>query len=110
MPVGALVELGSGSPDVPGWAVPAQPVVDRAALTRFAAACFRSAGVPRGDASSTADGLVLADARGHPSHGGARLRQYLRLLESGSASPRARIQVTARRTALERWDADHALG
>ncbi len=110
MPVGALVDVGPGEGAVPAWAVPAEPVVDRAALLGFVATCFRSAGVRGSDALLTAEVLVLADARGHPSHGVSRLRQYLRLVESGSVSPRPRVIVTARRAAMERWDADHALG
>ncbi|MFN8622121.1 MAG: Ldh family oxidoreductase [Chloroflexota bacterium] len=112
MPVGALVDVGPGEGEVvlPAWAVPAEPVVDRAALLRFVAACFQSSGVPAGDARLTADVLVLADARGHPSHGVSRLRQYLRLVDSGSVQARPRVTVRSRRAALELWDADHALG
>jgi len=110
MPVGALVDVGPGEGSVPAWALPAEPVVDRAALLRFTTACFRSAGVRAADATATADVLVLADARGHPSHGVSRLRQYLRLVDAGSVSPRPRVTVTSRRTAIELWDADHALG
>ena len=68
------------------------------------------AGVRAADASATADVLVLADARGHPSHGVSRLRQYLRLVDSGSVSGRPAITVLERRAATELWDADHALG
>jgi len=110
MPVGALVDVGPGEGSVPDWAVPVEPVVDRAALVRFVGACFRSAGVRVADAAATADVLVMADARGHPSHGVSRLRQYLRLVESGSVSGRPNVTVTSRRAALELWDADHALG
>lgn len=112
MPVGALVDvgIGAGAVDLPPWAVPAEPLVDRAGLLAFVGACFRSAGVRASDARLTADVLVLADARGHPSHGVSRLRQYLRLVESGSVSPRADVRVLERRAATELWDADHALG
>jgi LDH2 family malate/lactate/ureidoglycolate dehydrogenase len=112
MPVGALVDVGPGDGSValPAWAIPAEPVVDRAALLAFVGACFRSAGVRASDARLTADVLVLADARGHPSHGVSRLRQYLRLVESGSVSPRPDVRVLERRAATELWDADHALG
>src|SRR6187397_2381104 len=106
MPVGALVDVGPGAEAVslPGWALPAEPVVDRAALLAFSASCFRSAGVRAADARATADVLVLADARGHPSHGVSRLRQYLRLLDSGSVTRRPHVRVTARRAAMELWD------
>jgi LDH2 family malate/lactate/ureidoglycolate dehydrogenase len=112
MPVGALVDVGPGGSSVvvPAWAVPAEPLVDRAELLAFVGACFRAAGVRASDARLTADVLVLADARGHPSHGVSRLRQYLRLVESGSVSPRPDVRVLERRAATELWDADHALG
>jgi LDH2 family malate/lactate/ureidoglycolate dehydrogenase len=54
--------------------------------------------------------LVLADARGHPSHGCSRLAQYIRLVASGSINARPVPRIVARRAALELWDADRALG
>jgi LDH2 family malate/lactate/ureidoglycolate dehydrogenase len=110
-------------PDValPAWAVPApegEPTrtgaptvaVDRAALSVFVERVLRASGARPADAALTAHTLVLSDARGHPSHGVSRLRQYVRLIDSGAVDARARHVVTARRAALEAWDARYGLG
>ncbi len=111
MPVGALVDLAvDRSVTVPAWARPAEPIVSTAGLTAFTAAALRSAGIPRGDAALAAEVFVLADLRGHPSHGVSRLRQYLRLIDSGSVNPAARPAPLVRRAALELWDGDRAIG
>ncbi|CAN5638743.1 N/A [soil metagenome] len=104
---------------LPSWALPgrvrdadpAVPVaIDRAALRAYGIAALRSSGAPAGAARLTADTLVLADARGHPSHGVSRLRQYLRLIDGGAIDPGAGHVVVARRTALELWDGRRGLG
>ena len=104
---------------LPRWALPERihtldpattVAVDRGALRAYAAAALRSSGARTRDATLTADTLVLADARGHPSHGVSRLRQYLRLVGGGAIDPRARHTVVARRAALELWDAQRGLG
>jgi LDH2 family malate/lactate/ureidoglycolate dehydrogenase len=111
MPSGARVDLAvPAGASLPAWARPSGPDVDRVALTGFVAACFRAVGARPGDAALCAGTLVLADARGHPSHGVSRLRQYLRLVDSGAVDPRARPEVLARRAAFELWDGAHALG
>lgn len=111
MPVGALVDLEvDRSTVLPAWALPAEPVVSTEGLTRFVAAILRDAGIARADAALAAEVFVLADRRGHPSHGVSRLRQYLRLIESGSVNAAARPRPIVRRAALELWDGDRALG
>ena len=95
--------------DVPAWALVDGPVA-RDALEAFVAAVFRGLGARATDARLTADTLVLADVRGHPSHGVSRLRQYVRLVESGAIDAAARPERVARRSAFETWDARHGLG
>ena len=85
---------------VPAWALSGGPV-PREPLVAFAAAVFRRLGATRLDARHTAETLVLADVRGHPSHGVSRLRQYTRLIASGAIDPAARRERVARRTALK---------
>jgi LDH2 family malate/lactate/ureidoglycolate dehydrogenase len=94
---------------VPAWATPDGSLV-RTALEAFVAAAFRRVGARPADARLTAETLVLADVRSHPSHGVSRLRQYLRLVESGSIDAAARHERVARRNAFEAWDARHGLG
>src|SRR5688572_22195239 len=93
----------------PAWAVVDGPVL-RHPLETFVAAVFRPLGARPSDARLTAETLVLADVRGHPSHGVSRLRQYVRLVESGSVDAAARHERVSRRSALEAWDARHGLG
>ena len=96
---------------VPAWATRGQVAVDaRAARRPSPRPCSGGSARGRRDARLTAETLVLADARGHPSHGVSRLRQYTRLLTSGSIDPAARHERVARRTAFEVWDAQHGLG
>ena len=90
---------------------PAIPLdVDRQMVEAFAAAVLRRVGARRGDASVTGKTLVLADVRGHPSHGLSRLGRYVDLLAAGALDGEARHVVRTRRSALETWDAQHGLG
>ncbi|MHB8910758.1 MAG: Ldh family oxidoreductase [Syntrophales bacterium] len=56
-------------------------------LIDFAAAVYRSAGVPEADARLIADTLVQADLWGHQSHGVLRLGWYLDRLRNGVMLP-----------------------
>jgi len=62
----------------------ATPRLDPQALKDFAAAVYRSAGVPDADAQLFADTLVQADLWGHQSHGMLRLGWYYARLRSGA--------------------------
>jgi LDH2 family malate/lactate/ureidoglycolate dehydrogenase len=84
--------------------------VPRRVLTGFVADALRAAGARREDARLTAETLVLGDARGHASHGVSRLRQYLRLCDTGSIDPGARHEVLVRRASIEAWHAHRGLG
>ena len=84
--------------------------VDRQLAETFAAAALRRVGARRGDAAVTARTLVLADVRGHPSHGLSRLGRYVDLLAAGALDGEARHIVRTKRSALETWDAQHGLG
>jgi L-2-hydroxycarboxylate dehydrogenase (NAD+) len=110
-PASALDELRPvDGHQTPGRAEPPDTIVRRDALLRFVAAVLRAAGLRPSDARVAAEVLVLADARGHPSHGVSRLRQYVRLLATGSVRADAQPKLVAHRGALESWDADRAMG
>jgi LDH2 family malate/lactate/ureidoglycolate dehydrogenase len=64
----------------PSSGLPIAPEV----LSAFAAAVYRSAGVPEVDAALAADTLVQADLWGHQSHGMLRLGWYYARLRSGA--------------------------
>ena len=101
-PASILGDLRSpAGPPTPGSDIPPDASAAREPLIRFVAAVFRRAGLRTADARTCADVLVLADARGHPSHGVSRLRQYIRLLETGSLRADARPRLVAGRGAIE---------
>jgi LDH2 family malate/lactate/ureidoglycolate dehydrogenase len=81
-----------------------------ARLVRFAAALLAGEGVAEIDAVTTAQVLVLADRRGIPSHGVARLPFYLKALAAGGVKPTPSPTVEQRRGAVQVWNADHGLG
>ena len=64
----------------PSSGLPIAPEV----FSAFAAAVYRSAGVPEVDAALAADTLVQADLWGHQSHGMLRLGWYYARLRSGA--------------------------
>lgn len=68
-------------------------VVQAKPLTIFCERTFRAAGVPREDASITAEVLVAANLRGIDSHGVARLRRYVNGLRQGVMCPRPEVRI-----------------
>jgi uncharacterized oxidoreductase len=50
--------------------------IDAEALEPFAARLLEATGAPEGTAAAVAESLVLADLRGHNSHGTRRIPQY----------------------------------
>lgn len=65
-------------------------------LREFAAACYRTLGLPDADAALVADSLVQADLWGHPSHGVLRLFWYALRLESGAMSPVTEPEISGK--------------
>lgn len=60
--------------------------LDRETAVRTAAEAFRAHGVDAGDARTTAEVLVAAEARGKDSHGLIRLPRYVRGIEHGNVA------------------------
>lgn len=79
-------------------------------LERVIRACFRGLGLSEQDCAAVADALVYANARGIDSHGVNRVPIYLRRVHAGLAGGSEKMTVLARRGALWRLDAAHALG
>jgi ureidoglycolate dehydrogenase (NAD+) len=80
------------------------------ALRAFAAEIFRKAGLPDDQAAITAEVLVWADLRGHPSHGAWRIALYTSWIENGVIDANARPAVTLHKGAVARIDGGGAIG
>lgn len=68
-------------------------IVNSEALKTFCEQIFIKLGVSKEDAKITADNLVLADLRGIPSHGVARLKRYVDGIKTGVILPKNKPQV-----------------
>lgn len=69
------------------------PVVDAASLTDYVAAVFAASGVAPDTARTVAASLVLANRKGHDSHGVIRVLEYVPWIAQGWIVPDARMTV-----------------
>ncbi|MBI4278210.1 MAG: Ldh family oxidoreductase [Armatimonadetes bacterium] len=79
-------------------------------LKEFCAGILERLGVPRGDALTVADHLVLADMRGVGSHGLIRLGIYVKRLRLGIINPTPNVRVIKETAATLLVDGDNGLG
>jgi LDH2 family malate/lactate/ureidoglycolate dehydrogenase len=79
-------------------------------LREFTKRVFRTFDVPERDADEAADVLSAADLRGIDSHGVARLKTYVDMLECGRINPRPRITVVRESASTAVVDGDNGLG
>ena len=74
---------------------------------QFVVAAFEHAGLSEHDAQVSARGLILADLRGHESHGvSSALFGYLEGLRTGDINARPDIRIVQDSAAITRWDGD----
>jgi LDH2 family malate/lactate/ureidoglycolate dehydrogenase len=73
--------------------------VDGERLERFVADAFVRLGMPESDAATTARGIVLADLRGHESHGVSNsfMGSYVPALRAGDTNPQPNSGSSMRR-------------
>jgi len=79
-------------------------------LRAFARDIFIKAGLDEEQAAITADVLVWADLRGHPSHGVLRIPLYTGWIDSGLVDASARPRVVLRKGAVIKIDGGGAIG
>jgi ureidoglycolate dehydrogenase (NAD+) len=79
-------------------------------LSAFTAEVFRKAGLSDEQAAITADVLVWADLRGHPSHGVIRIPLYVGWIDSGLINVKAAPKVVLRKGAVVKLDGESAVG
>lgn len=87
-----------------GKRIPAERLCD------FAAAVYRKAGLPEGDARVCADTLVQADLWGHQSHGVMRLPWYLARLRAGVCDAAAQPELVVDAGAIAVIDGHEGMG
>ncbi len=86
--------------------------VDAARLERFVASALARLGMPDDGAAVTARDIVLADLRGHESHGVSNnlTGAYVPGLESGEINANPAIRIVSETAVTARWDADRGMG
>src|SRR5438132_10333701 len=86
--------------------------IDPAKLERFVTDVLIGLDMPPHDAAVTARGLVLADLRGHESHGvsNALMGAYIPGLKEGVINPRPDVRIIQETPVIARWDGDRGLG
>ncbi len=83
---------------------------DATALTDFAAALFRRAGMEDDKAHACAQILVEGDLLGHTTHGLALLPQYLDAIEAGDMRGTGEPAIVAEAPAAQTWDGKRIAG
>jgi len=86
--------------------------VDPARLETLVATAYERLGMPADHARIAAHGVVLADLRGHESHGVSNnlFGFYLPGLRSGDINARPNIRILQESATTARWDADRGMG
>jgi uncharacterized oxidoreductase len=86
------------------------PTIKAETLERITRDIFGAWGVPGDDAACVAQQLVLANLRGHDSHGVIRIPQYVRGLKTGEINPTPRMATIVDLPAIAVLDGDRGLG
>ena len=69
------------------------PTIDQSTLTAFATEIFERNNVPGPVARQVAESLVLANLKGHDSHGVIRIIEYVDWIKRGWVNPAAHLEV-----------------
>lgn len=79
-------------------------------LRDFVVRVFAKLDIPEDHAHQAAEILTLSDLRGIDSHGVARLRTYVGLLQAGRINPRPQITIVRETASTATIDGDNGLG
>lgn len=69
------------------------PIVDPSVLVDFATAIFEQSDIPASVARQVAQSLVLANRKGHDSHGVIRIIEYVDWVQRGWTNPNGELEV-----------------
>jgi uncharacterized oxidoreductase len=86
------------------------PTIEASRLEGTATRIFQGLGAPRGDAVWIARLLVLANLRGHDSHGVIRIPQYALAVKTGGIDPTSPVTVVAETPVTARLDGGRGFG
>src|SRR5215470_2742697 len=86
------------------------PTIDAGRLESLSTRIFERLGAPSADASWISRLLVLANLRGHDSHGVIRIPQYAEGVRTGSIDPKSPITVLAETPVTARLDGGRGFG
>jgi uncharacterized oxidoreductase len=86
------------------------PTIDSGRLESTATRIFEGLGAPPSDAAWIARLLVLANLRGHDSHGVIRIPQYAEGVKTGGIDPKSPVTVTAETPVTARLDGGRGFG
>ena len=86
--------------------------VDPTRLEDAVTGIYTALGLPPDEARIAAWGVVIADLRGHESHGVSNsvTGAYVPGLRSGEYNPRPNVRMVQERSIVSRWDGDRGLG
>ncbi|XP_066596361.1 uncharacterized oxidoreductase YjmC [Prorops nasuta] len=85
-------------------------VVPKEEVVRFIEECMKKAGTSPVDSRVVAHHLMVADYRGHFSHGMNRMQMYVRDIEKRVTDPKARPKILTDFMAIGLVDGENALG
>ncbi len=86
------------------------PTIDATRLESTATRIFEKLDAPTGDAAWIAHLLVLANLRGHDSHGVIRIPQYAQAVKTGGIDPKSPVTVVAETPVTARVDGGRGFG
>ena len=86
------------------------PTIDSARLESTATRIFEGLGAPPADAAWISHLLVLANLRGHDSHGVIRIPQYAEAVKTGGIDPKSPVTVLAETPVTARLDGGRGFG
>src|SRR5262249_57643136 len=86
------------------------PTIDAGRLETLASRSSEGLGAPSADAAWISRLLVLANLRGHDSHGVIRIPQYAEGVKTGSIDPKSPITVVAETAVTARLDGGRGFG
>lgn len=69
------------------------PTIDALTLTEFATSIFERSQIPAAEARQVAESLVLANLKGHDSHGVIRIIEYVDWVRRGWIEPASHLEV-----------------
>src|SRR6267142_4182906 len=86
------------------------PTIEATRLETTATRIFERLGAPAGDAAWIAHLLVLANLRGHDSHGVIRIPQYAQAVKAGGIDPKSPVTIVAETPVTARLDGGRGFG